>query len=499
MIIDFKFYILIHLLLARLRYLLTMGRLFSFIVGINMLIQLGIGSVYAQGIKPKIQTAYQQFIKNPALLSGIGSLTVLNAKTGEVVFEGNNQFGLPTASTLKVITSITALDLLGEDYTFQTHLYYTGEVDSLGILNGDIIIEGTGDPTLGSDRYPETNASAILEKWKAEIIKLGIKHINGRIIADDGLYNGYDVPSTWMWGDIGNYYGAGTSALNWKENKKGINFTPGKTGQPATINEDLSTTAYTIINEVKTGTVGSGDKVYGYSAPYSNTIYLRGTYGSDLKKTIEISVPDPAFELINDLSNLLAKDSILVQDTLITAKKLKDENPTYKTPTDKKLLLTIKSPKLGEIVYWFNQKSINLYGEALLKEVGRISANKTDPEESASLISKYWQNKLKIPTNEINSFDGSGLSPQNRVTTNAMAKIMQYARERAWFATFLKSLPSINGTSMKSGTIGGVLGYTGYQKAADGQEYTFSLLVNNYQGSSTTMRQNMFNLLNVLK
>ncbi len=152
-----------------------------------------------------------------------------------------------------------------------------------------------------------------------------------------------------------------------------------------------------------------------------------------------------------------------------------------------------------EIVHWFNQKSINLYGESLLKVIGGISANKTNTSEAANLVAKFWQNKLKISPSEINTFDGSGLSPQNRVTTQAMARIMQYAKGRTWYADFLKSLPNVNGTSMKSGTIGGVLGYTGYQKAADGQEYTFSLLVNNYQGSASSMRQAMFKLLDALK
>lgn len=484
---------------SRLRYLLAMRRILSFLTFATILCLLSSPSLFAQNSKPKIQAAFQQFLKNPALANGLGSLTVINAKTGELVFEGNNKVGMPTASTLKVITSITALDLLGPNFSFATKLYVSGDIDSLGTLNGDIIIEGTGDPTLGSDRYPQTKPELILAKWKEAILSLGIKQIAGSIIANDQLYKGYDVPGTWMWTDIGNYYGAGVSALNWKENKLGIKFNPGRPGQEASLQDQASNPSYRLINEVKTGSVGSGDNVYAYSAPYSEVVYLRGTYGSDLKKTIEISVPDPALDLAYDLSRVLEQDSILVMDTIITYQRLINSNPQYQIPSNKKLIHTVQSPKLMEIVHWFNQKSINLYGETLLKVIGGISANKTNTAEAASMVSKYWQTKLKIPTSEINTYDGSGLSPQNRVTTSAIAQIMQYAKGRNWYADFLKSLPTINGTSMKSGTIGGALGYTGYQKSADGQEYSFSLLVNNYQGSSTAMRQAMFKLLDALK
>ncbi len=488
-----------YYLSSRLRYLLSMRRFFSFFYFVAFISLTSIETTVAQEVKSKVETAFATFSKHPSIQHGTASLTVLNSKTGEVVYAKNDLQGLATASTLKVITSITALDLLGSDFQFETKLDYTGQIDSLGTLHGNLIVSGFGDPTLGSDRYAETKADVILAKWVAAIKNLGIKEIKGMLIADDKLYNGYDVPNTWMWGDIGNYYGAGISSLNWKENKTGINFIVGRPGQAARMQPTEQLPFYTLINEVKTGAAGSGDKVYGYSGPYAKKVVLRGTYGSDLKKTIEISVPDPALHLGYDLMKALAQDSIVLTDSVTTAKRLMNIDSLVLMEGQRVNIVSHKSPRLAEIVHWFNQKSINLYGEALLKLIGGISANNFDTEESAELISKYWQNKLTIPPSAIHTFDGSGLSPQNRVTTAAMGKIMHYAKSRPWFADFYKSLPTINKTSMKSGTIGGVLGYTGYQKAADGQEYTFSLLVNNYHGPASQMRQRMFRLLDVLK
>ncbi|PRD54821.1 D-alanyl-D-alanine carboxypeptidase/D-alanyl-D-alanine-endopeptidase [Sphingobacterium gobiense] len=453
---------------------------------------------YAQSLKNNIDHAYQQFVKSGKLPNGIASLTVLDGNTGQPIFTNNASIGLPTASTMKVITSITALDILGPDYTYQTKLAYTGEIDSLGVLHGDIIVIGSGDPTLGSDRFNNTKAETILNKWVYKIQHAGISRIDGRIIGDDLYLNGNDVPPTWNWQDIGNYYGAGISGLNWHENKVGIVISPHTVGKPTFVaSTSLPLTDGTLINEVITGPNGSGDNVYAYSAPYSNIVYLRGTYGRDLKKVIEIAVPDPALALAQQLTRALSDIGIAVDSLPTTGKRLLNQGITLnKRPKE---LDIHQSPALKDIIHWFNQKSINLYGEAMLKSFGIISHNESTTLEAASLLSKYWEQKLRIPNSELNIQDGSGLSPQNRVTTAAMAKIMHYAQGRPWFADFKKSLPTINGITMKSGTIGGVLGYTGFHTSKSGQPVTFSLLVNNYTGSTAAMRQEMFKLLNSLK
>src|SRR5690606_22290493 len=155
---------------------------------------LSIHPSYGQTLKDNINNAYQRFVKSGKLPNGIASLTVLDSKTGQPIFTDNASIGLPTASTMKVITSITALDILGPDYTYETKLAYTGELDSLGILHGDIIVIGSGDPTLGSERYADTKAENILNKWVYKIREAGITHINGRVVADDLYLNGNDVP-----------------------------------------------------------------------------------------------------------------------------------------------------------------------------------------------------------------------------------------------------------------------------------------------------------------
>jgi D-alanyl-D-alanine carboxypeptidase/D-alanyl-D-alanine-endopeptidase (penicillin-binding protein 4) len=95
--------------------------------------------------------------------------------------------------------------------------------------------------------------------------------------------------------------------------------------------------------------------------------------------------------------------------------------------------------------------------------------------------------------------DGSGLSPLNRVTTNAQVKILQYAKMQSWFSGYYDAFPEYNGMKMKSGTISGVKGFCGYHRSKKGQEFIFSFLVNNYNGSSSALVQKMYKVLDEFK
>ena len=456
-------------------------------------------TVNAQSLAQKIATAFQTFENDERLTNGSASLTVINANTGEVVFAKNEKLGMAPASTLKTITSTAAYQLLGADFTFETTLSYTGEVDETGTLNGDIVIRGTGDPSLGSDRSPQTSDTAILSAWVQAIQAAGIRKINGAVVADDRLYSGQTAPGGWTWQDMGNYYGAGVSALNWRENAVGVRFLPGSTtGAPTTLKGTTADISYLqLVNETETGARGTGDRIYAYSAPYSSRIYLRGTYGIDLRKTVYLSLPDGAFDAAFQLYRALERAGIEQSNTPTTTHLMLLAGDEI--PSGGKVLHTYHSPALRELIYWFNQKSINLYGEALLKALAYKLEGKTDTRDAAELLQKFWADKAGIPKGELRIMDGSGLSPENRVTTDALAHVLLAAKKEPWFASFYESLPTYNGMKMKSGTIGGVLGYVGYQTHKDGTPLVFALLVNNYQGTATPMRQRMFRLLDQLK
>src|ERR1700761_3107111 len=141
-----------------------------------------VGSVGAQTLQSRLQTAFSRLQADSQCKYASVSITVLDAKTGETIFAANPNMGLATASTLKTITSITAFNILGKDFQYQTQFSYSGTISADGTLNGDLIIKGAGDPTLGSWRYSGHKENEILSQLVAAIKKAGIKKVNGHVV-----------------------------------------------------------------------------------------------------------------------------------------------------------------------------------------------------------------------------------------------------------------------------------------------------------------------------
>src|SRR4051812_35179694 len=248
----------------------------------------------AQSLQQKLTAAFNRLQSDSQCTYASVSLTVLDAKTGEQIFGGNPRVGLSPGSTLKTVTTITAFNILGADFKYQTQFGYTGTIAD-GTLNGDIIIKGSGDPTLGSWRWEATKENNILNQMVAAIRKAGIKKVNGRIIGDDTAYGTQAVPDGWIWQDMGTYYGAGANGLCWRENQFDINLKTGSVGTPIGIAGSTPHTPYlTYKSELTNAPAGTGDNAYPYlPVPNSNIMYLRGTFAVDQpKKSVGAAIPD---------------------------------------------------------------------------------------------------------------------------------------------------------------------------------------------------------------
>ena len=451
----------------------------------------------AQTVSQKLEKAYQVLVKDEQAKYAITSLTVLDANTGKIVFANNENIGLATASTLKTITSATAFYTLGKDFRYETKLAHTGKITSDGTLEGDIIITGSGDPTLGSWRYEQTKEQHILGQWTAAIKAAGIQRITGSIISDDSTFGSSTIPNGWIWQDIGNYYGAGGASICWRENQFDIQLNPGLTaGSNVEVVKTQPLTPYIqIVNELKTGATGTGDNAYAFLPPYTNVAYLRGAWGMGIKKTgISVALPDAAFDLAYRLNDTLKKLNINCDNQPTSTRLMTLANK--KLATVQQPLFTTLSPTLSEIVYWFNKKSINLYGEQLMKTIAFKEGKEANTSHGAKAAINFWATK-GIDKNALNMIDGSGLSPGNRVTTMAMASILFQAQKEEWFADFLKSFPEFNGMTIKSGNINDVTAYAGYYTNSNGEKYIAVININNYSGSRISKK--LFQVLDALK
>ncbi|UKJ06105.1 D-alanyl-D-alanine carboxypeptidase/D-alanyl-D-alanine-endopeptidase [Solitalea lacus] len=453
----------------------------------------------AQTLKQKLSSAITVFSNDVQLKYASIGLTVLNAQSGATIYTHNPDLGLAPASTLKTITSATALSLLGENYHYKTVLGYTGNIDNEGVLHGDLIIKGSGDPTLGSWRYDQTNENLLLSNICNAVKYIGIKKVDGKLIADDNIFSSQSIPVGWIWQDIGNYYGTGTSALTWRENQFDITLKAGKEkGSSVQVLSYKPEMSYiTLNNELKTGSKGDGDDAYVFLAPYATEGYLRGKIGLDeTNLSISAAVPDPAFECAYRIKGALEKEVLIQTIDITTARRMQKEGKSV--PTISRTLLDIHSPDLSRIVYWFNKKSVNLYGEQLIRTFALEKQQNSTTEAGIEIEKEFWsQNGLD--KNSLNIIDGSGLSPANRVTTYSMAKVLYYAYSQPWFNSFYNSLPESNGLKMKDGYINGVRSYAGYVNAKDGNTYLFAFIVNNFNGNPREIREKMWKILDMLK
>jgi len=440
---------------------------------------------FAQTLSIRLQTAYQKFEGDSQLSNAISSLYVIDANTGQVVFDRNSKIGLPTASTLKIVTAATAYELLGKDFRYETKFGYVGSIKNKTL--GDFYLRPSGDPTFGSWRWKTTSDTFIAQQIVSSIKKLNITGFNS-ISIDDRGWNSESVPDGWIWQDIGNYYGAGAAGFNWRENQFDIIMKSGKEiGDPVTIVKTNPKSIVPLKCVVTSAQKGSGDNSYVYYPLTDRQGIIRGT----------IPVNENAFAIA--ASNPVPKNSFttFIIESLATKLKMSQVNHQWHS-IDTTVLVSHLSPVFDSIIYWFLKKSINLYGEALVKTIAYQKNGIGETGKGVEIVKKFWKEKGIAPT-ELNMVDGSGLSPLNRITTHAQVMVLQYAKSQSWFSGYFDAFPEYNGMKMKSGTINGVKGFCGYQKSKDGIEYIFSFLVNNYNGASSAVVQKMYKVLDELK
>ncbi len=450
-------------------------------------------TVSAQRSDSPFNTAFQNFLKDKDLKHATIALRVYDLKTQQTIISKNEQTGLAPASTQKIITAATAYALLGKDFRYETQIGYTGKIEN-GKLTGNIIIKGSGDPTLGSWRYSETKEENIINEIISAILQAGIKEIDGHVLTDETAFDGEIIPDGWIWQDLGNYYGAGAQSLNWRENQFDLYL---KSGSSVESDVKIVGTKPSYIaglklqSRLKAAKAGSGDNAYIYLPMFDKIASVRGTIPVN-KNGFSISgtMPEPGRQLAMTIESTLKK---------ISVKDVEDNYPanTAAENTEVKNIYTIQSPTLDSICYWFLQKSINLYGESLLKTLGKKFGKQGSTTEGVKIVQDFWKNQ-GIDQYALDMIDGSGLSPQNRITADDLVRVLLFAKKQPWFDDYFKGFPVINGIKMKSGSIKGVISYTGFISGKGGN-YVFAFIVNNYNDSGSQMRRKMWSLLDLLK
>jgi D-alanyl-D-alanine carboxypeptidase/D-alanyl-D-alanine-endopeptidase (penicillin-binding protein 4) len=469
---------------------------------------------FSQVDKNSIQQAIDNFSSGSELENAAISFMAFDLDSNVVLASHNQRSAMPPASVVKLFTTAAAFEILGKDYRPKTEIYHTGKIDSLGVLHGDIIIRGLGDPTLGSRFFHEKeDVNTFLTDWTTLISTKGIKKIHGRVLADGSAFGYNGAPDGWSWSDMGNYYGAGSSACAVYDNMTYLHFSTNSQLNAATHLDSMTPPipGYQLDNQVKTYN-SSRDNAYIYGTPYSYQRFAIGNLPRN-KSNFEVkaSVPDPELLLAQVLQNSLNKANIQVLYPAIGLRTILQEVDTILNYKEMSLLFTNEGKSVEEIIYWTNMRSVNFFAEQLMCLSAYEKTGFGGTEESAKYLNSYWEPRLGVKTYQT---DGSGLSRSNGFSAYHFIQLLKYMKDSKSFADFEASLPTAgeSGTlrgvcrgqaaqgrmKAKSGTMNRIKSYAGYVDSKSGHKIAFALIVNNDDLSNYQIVKRMESVFNVM-
>ena len=391
---------------------------------------------------------------------------------------------IPSASTMKLLTTATALEMWGGDYCIKTPITYSGYIQD-GTLHGNLYIEGRGDPTFGS-RY--VGSHSFMYRWLREVRNAGIKHITGSVVGDASYFDGNALNPSWLWEDAGNYYAPGIFALSYLDNTMNIVLQSGPVGSIATV---LNTTPQVpeveFENHIRCTHI-SYDGAFVHGVPYSNRRYLVGSVPSN-RQTFGVKgdLPNPPLILARDFTKILISSGIQVDGEATYL----SEKPQYGAARTE--LFVYESEPLSEIIRHTNHESDNLYAEMLFRIFGSKYSVPCTIHNASDFVREYWKNR-GVSFRSAKILDGCGLAPQNTISPAMYVQLLRYmygsrnkdvfieslpcSGESGTLSSFLRDTPLHGKVCAKSGTIGGTKNYAGYIFLPDGRVWVFAIMVN---------------------
>lgn len=464
------------------------------------------------GASAQIPAPIEQLLQTSYMRGASFSFIAKDLQNGEILYEYDMDRLLSPASVLKVVSTATALDLLGEDYQYPTSLQYDGTLQD-GVLRGNLYIKGSGDPSLGSSHFAPEHRE-FLTAWLSALEQAGIRQITGSIIADESIFDTEGASTKWLREDMGNYYAAGSYGLSVFDNLYKLFLRTGTVGTlPTVIGMEPQISSIQFKNYLKVAAISS-DSAYIIGAPLEDIRYLYGSLPANRESyVLKGDIPDPALFLAQYFTSFLQQRGIQV-DGNPSCHRIEVEQKRWKRK-ERKTLVTTYSPPLREIVRVCNHVSHNLYADALLKTVG-LQYKKQKNEVISSfgqgieVIKEYWKEK-GLDVQSLKMYDGSGLAPMDKVSARFMGDLLFYmATQSKVSEAFRASLPEVGvegsvrnflkGTKLqgkaqlKSGGITGVRCYVGYITKGE-KQYAVALFSNNYTCSMRDMTKGLERLL----
>jgi D-alanyl-D-alanine carboxypeptidase/D-alanyl-D-alanine-endopeptidase (penicillin-binding protein 4) len=456
-------------------------------------------SLAAQSPLELLQHDIEAVLAAPALERGFWGVLVKAVDRDEILYSHNATKLMMPASTMKVVTLAAVAEKLGWDYTFTTRVFTTGKISD-GILHGDLIVAGSGDPSI--DDW-DGAATQLFADWATQLKAAGIRSISGRIIGDDNLFDDDGFGFGWSWDDMAKSFSASVSALQFNEGSVQLKIAPGSAiGSRAAVTVVPEFSGLTINNRLTTGPAGGFPAVVRRRLPGSSRLEIRGSLPLRTRPFSETaSVENPTLYFVTALRRALVAGGIEVHGPAVDIDDL-DSPPTRNAAAP---LLTYQSPPLSMLATTMMKLSQNLYAETLLKTIG-IDSNDhpTGTAQGGLAVIRSVLEGWNIDPAGLIQADGSGLSRYNYITPETMVAILTHiGRDPRLKGMFEATLPvagrdgtlenRMRGTAadgnarIKTGSLTNVRAMAGYVRTADGDTLAFTLIANNFENPSSVI------------
>ena len=424
----------------------------------------------------------------PGVSRATWGIAVQSLDRRERLFTLNAGTLLVPASVAKLVSVATAADAVGWDYRYATTLRATGPIAN-GVLQGDLIVVGSGDPSIGG------RAGDDLSTWVEALKAAGLRRIEGRIIGDDDLVDEPRPQLAWAWDDLGYTTGALFGALNLAENRSIVTIAPGpSSGTPAVVTVDPRLAFRSVTNRVATGPPGSPQLLWPEQRPGDPSLTLAGSIPSAVSPaSLAVAVGNPTLWFASALKSRLVRDGVDVSGDAVDI----DDVAPAPSRDEATLLYTHRSRTLAEIAQPLLKDSINLYAEALMR---LNTAPGVFPTNDAALEGlRKRLDAWGISNASYQLVDGSGLSRRDAISADAVLSLLERmadSSDKSPFVTGLpiagvdgslstrmKGTPAENNVRAKTGTMSNIRTLAGYVTTRDGERLAFVILINNFEGT----------------
>lgn len=423
---------------------------------------------------------------------------IMDLETGEIVASCNPYMMLTPASLTKMITTAAGLEYLGEDFRFKTQMRF----GKSGSLQDELAIRADGDPTIGSTHFPECTMGKVVAQFM-QSLPADKKIDKYDVVLEDYYFTGAPYVSKRLWEDMGNYYGAAYGTYNIGDNAQVVHLTSnassvwqstkGEKGKAERVDKEKMTIY------AKTY-AGKSDSAYIYGIGTKGR-YISGAIPvNKVEFQVKAAMGNPEEEYLDQLSRALVGAGMKEPQKLLSTKVPKK--------TEGRLVATYQSPRLLDIIKVTNQKSVNLFADAICYALGRqekegIEGGMTSNWDDAMARLRQYADKSMGRQVGAKLYDGAGLSPMNAISAYQMASMLRYIYNQQYYKSYRSTLATSGqsgtlrsfgkGTKLegkidgKSGSMTGVVAYAGYIL----DKYSFCIIFNNAPEERNEVRRQM--------